>query len=93
MNNMAKLYFELSEGIWIRDNPAALTMFFNTGEGTVIRSAEKRKSEPCPASGVVVLDVGPNPMAKWVHEKLPRFAAYKTTPQAPPGAKTVAVST
>ncbi|MEZ6130474.1 MAG: hypothetical protein R3C59_17450 [Planctomycetaceae bacterium] len=84
MNNMAELYFETSNGIWVRNEPAILALFFNTGRGLVERSAANRANDPMRSTGVVTLDVGQNSMAKWVYEKASRFLAHKTHPKQPP---------
>jgi len=83
MDNMAKLYFEESDGVWIRDCPPALAFFFNTGEGATRRSAESRKTGPDRAKGLISLDVSPNEMASWIQVHLNRFGQFKTSPVPP----------
>lgn len=85
MNTRANQYYEASGGIWIRNAPAVLAMFFNASEEFLLRSAANRKLDACEPGKVVTLTVSENPMATWVQNNLDRFSAFLTTPSPPAG--------
>jgi hypothetical protein len=85
MDRQAKKYFEISGGIWIRDNPAVLALFFNSSDAFLEASAKRRQLNECKPGLVVKLTISQNDMAKWVNANLNRFAQFKMEPTPPTG--------
>ncbi|BAP58175.1 hypothetical protein THII_3878 [Thioploca ingrica] len=83
MDDVATQYYKLSGGIWIRDSPAVLALFFNTGEKLLSQSAAKHKLNLCKPNQVITLTISQNQMATWVNANLERFAEFKTPPIPP----------
>ncbi len=83
MANTARLYYERSGGIWINDNPAILSFFYNAGDEVARKSAAKRELRVCEFNKVVELVVSENAMAKWVMDNIARFGVHKSTPVPP----------
>ena len=84
MASNAQLYYQLSGGIWINDNPAILAYFFNTGKSKVEESAASRRLASQEFGQVVILEVSVNPMARWVNSNLTRFTEFQTAVKPPP---------
>lgn len=84
MAQNAQRYFELTNGIWINDNPVLLAYFFNTGmTETVVKKAKSRRLNVSDENLVVPLTVTVNPMAKWIYSNIGRFEDFKTVPDEP----------
>ena len=88
MDAMATRSFEGSEGIWVRDQPAILALFFRVGDdnGVVSRWAAQRRQDECKVDPEpVALDISQDEMAAWVDEHLDRFAPFHSQPVPPQG--------
>ena len=90
MDQSARRYYELSGGIWIRDVPSVLALFYHTSypfedkpDSLLEKSAKKHKLEQCVPDLAVTLTISEDDMAKWVHENLNRLSAFATTPRPP----------
>jgi hypothetical protein len=84
MDQRSHRYFEITEGIWVRDNPIVLTAFFNAEE-LIKKSARKHpKSQRKP---VEALDIsgGDSEMAKWTLKHIGRFSEFQSNPNRPTG--------
>ncbi|AKT37912.1 hypothetical protein [Chondromyces crocatus] len=92
MSEQATNYFELTDGIWIRDTPAVLALFFNSSPDTLTRSAATRKPQAAASTdGTITLSVAENPMGRWVQRHLSRFEDFRTLPIPPRGRPIVRV--
>lgn len=87
MKANAESYHKLSEGVWIGDQPSVGALFFNTGDGLLIKSAARVKNDPTRDSGTVTLTITQNPMAAWVEEHLSDFEDFRTASRPPGTAK------
>jgi len=92
MSQMAQLLYDGTNGVWIRDQPAALAGYYQAGRPLVQKTIQKQKDNPA-ASGPVQLNMASIPMARWVQTNLPRFQGYRTTPAVANPAIRVVVTT
>lgn len=83
MDKSAEKYYSYSAGIWIRNSPAVLALFFNTGDNLMERSAKKRKLNPCCVDKKVELTISQNQMATWIDKNINQFSMFKTEPNLP----------
>jgi len=85
MSKRADSYLEKTGGIFIRDNPPAVALFFNTSSAFLERAARKRALNRCTPGLTIDLDVSQNPMASWVKQNLADLAEYQTPVSRPSG--------
>ena len=91
---------EKSGGVWIRDSPPILAVFFNTSVDFLQKSIGLQNSGQRASTwispygsrvrGVTRLVVGQNRMGRWVLENLARFDRFRTQPVWPPTQFTLA---